>query len=99
LNNDFVHGQSAAFAERVIAEAGSDPSAQVDRAWWLALAREPSASERSAALAHLASQRGNLGAAANPDTAGATAEADLHKRALASLCHVLFNTNEFIYVD
>ncbi len=102
LNNDFVHVQSGAFAARVIAEAGSDPAAQIDRAWWLALAREPSASERSAALAHLAAQRRNLAADLNSDKAGsetASGEADLHKRALASLCHVLFNTNEFIYVD
>jgi hypothetical protein len=97
LNNEFVHEQSAAFAARVIAEAGSDASAQVDRAWWLALSRAPSGDERAAALEHLAAQRRNF--ATPPATDTSDGEADLNRRALASLCHVLFNTNEFIYVD
>ena len=29
----------------------------------------------------------------------AHAEAQLHRRALADLCHVLFNSNEFVYVN
>src|SRR4029078_7030860 len=41
LNNEFIHAQSTALAERVIADAGADPAAQVDAAWWLALARPP----------------------------------------------------------
>ncbi len=97
LNNEFVHEQSAAFAGRVIAEAGGDPAAQVDRAWWLALSRAPSSDERAAAIEHLAAQRRNFAMAPSADGSGS--EADLNKRALASLCHVLFNTNEFIYVD
>ena len=92
LNNDFVHQQSERFAERVAHEAGIESDARIDRAWWLALSREPVGAERAAALAHLASQHERFVAAGN-DAARA------EKLALASLCHVLLNTNEFIYID
>ncbi len=83
LNNAFVHEQSAALAERVTREAGEDPGEQVARAWWLALSRAPSDSERTAALEHL----------------GTSNDRGARSAALRSLCHVLLNTNEFIYVD
>jgi hypothetical protein len=98
LNNDFVHGQSAAFAARVIAETGQDQTAQIERAWWLALGRAPSDEERRAAAAHLAAQRGHLAESAAKDQKPLD-EGEASRRALASLCHVLFNLNEFIYVD
>jgi hypothetical protein len=98
LNNDFVHAQSAALAERVRREAPGDETAQIDRAWWLALGRPPRAGELAAAVAHLKTQRENL---ARPPAADAKPPADdqLSAAALASLCHVLVNLNEFIYVD
>ncbi len=98
LNNDFVHRQSEAFAGRVIAEAGAETAAQIERAWWLALARSPSDAEWEAALAHLQKQRDHFAsrAAGQGETLG---NDDPQRRALASLCHVLLNTNEFIYVD
>ena len=37
---------SDAFAERVKKEAGEDPSAQISRAWQLAVCRKPSDTER-----------------------------------------------------
>ncbi len=98
LNNEFVHQQSRAMAQRVILEAGPNQTSQVERAWSLALERAPTESERAAALAHLAAQHENL--ASRAAAAGHTlSEEDIHRQALASLCHVLFNTNEFIYVD
>ncbi len=98
LNNDFVHQQSGAFAARVIAEAGQDQAAQIERAWWLALGRAPDDDERRAAVAHLAAQREHLAASAakNQKTLD---DSEAVRLALASLCHVLFNLNEFIYVD
>jgi hypothetical protein len=84
LNNAFVHEQSRAFAARLHREVGEAREKQIDRAWWLALSRAPSDKERAAAIAHLEAQ-----AAGNADG----------DPALASLCHVLLNTNEFIYVD
>ncbi len=89
LNNEFIHQQSQAMAARVLAEAGHEPKAQIERAWWLALGRSPTDSEMSAAQAHLS----------GTSASEATADANASSRRLASLCHVLFNLNEFIYVD
>ncbi|HEY2840764.1 MAG TPA: DUF1549 and DUF1553 domain-containing protein [Pirellulales bacterium] len=90
LNNEFVHEQSEALARRVAKEAGGDLDARIELAWWLALSRAPAAEERAAAASHVARQRERY-AAQDPATADA--------RSLASLCHVLINLNEFIYVD
>ncbi len=83
LNNAFVHEQSRAFAARLHREVGENRVKQLERAWWLALSRAPTAKELAAALSHLEAQ---------------TSSGD-GDPALASLCHVLLNTNEFIYVD
>jgi len=91
LNNDFVHEQSEALARRVTNdETSGDLASRIDRAWWLALSRAPTAEEQTAAAAHVARQRERYAA-----VDAATAEA----RSLVSLCHVLINLNEFIYVD
>jgi hypothetical protein len=98
LNNDFVHQESTALAQRVRRDAPDDQYAQVERAWWLALSRAPTGDERAQAAAHLQTQRKNLTEQAN--AAGESLSDDvLHTQALASLCHVLLNLNEFIYVD
>ncbi len=86
LNNPFVHEQSAALAKRIGTKFGRKE--RVVRAWRLALGRDPREAETKAALAHLEKQAERF--ATRPD---ATLDA------LASLCHVLLNTNEFMYVD
>jgi cytochrome c553 len=53
LNGDFLNEQAAAFAERVVREAGGSPGAWVDRAWRLALSREPTRAEREVARSYL----------------------------------------------
>ena len=98
LNNHFVHEQSASLAVRVRREVGDDEKAQVEHAWWLALSRAPSESETAGALTHLATQRENLAAVITADNKP-RGDVDMRHSALASLCHVLLNLNEFIYVD
>jgi hypothetical protein len=100
LNNATVHEQSRALAKRVLATAeGKDAKSRIARAWQLALGRNPIAAETSAAMAHLLRQRDHFSKL--PDTAvrapGSEQNPDL--LALNSLCHVLLNANEFIYVD
>jgi hypothetical protein len=103
LNNEFVHAQSQQLAQRVIQHAGQDREAQIEFSWRFSLGRSPSSEERGAALAHLQQQREHF--------ADSLREADgeeqlsdgnrpaAERLALASLCHVLLNTNEFLYVD
>jgi len=88
MNNDWIHGQSKEFAERVM-KCSPDIEARIDSAWRFALGRSPSASEFSNAEAHLSRQRNNFVGTQN----------DPERAAWFSLCHVLINTNEFIYLD
>lgn len=96
LNNAFVHAQSTALARRILEhrpDAGRD---QVIRAAWQAtLLRNPTAAERRLARRHLEAQTGRYAGATSGG--GPTHAAALP--ALASLCHVLLNSNEFIFVD
>ena len=56
LNNHFVHGRSAHFARRLVADIGTGREAQIRRAWQLAFGREPSADEITAASTHVEEQ-------------------------------------------
>ncbi len=86
MNNRFAHEQSEALAKRANKE--SEEPKRIIAAWRIALARNPSATEAKAATEHLAKQRANF-----------ADRKDAEFRALASLCHVLLNLNEFVYVD
>jgi len=88
LNGDFAHEQSKAAAHRIIATEGSNSREQVEAAWLMVLARSPNSAEREASLDHLARQRARF-----------SKKADADELALASLCHVLINSNEFMFVD
>ncbi len=56
LNNHFVHDQSSAMARRILKEIGNDPAKGAERAWQLALGRNPTADETTAAVAHIKTQ-------------------------------------------
>jgi hypothetical protein len=53
FNGDFVNRQARHFAARLRAEAGDQPSAQIERAYRLALARKPTPAEKDAMLSFL----------------------------------------------
>jgi cytochrome c553 len=56
LNDEFIHRQAAAFAGRLVREAGADPAAQIRRAYQLAVNREPTAREMEIASELLSRQ-------------------------------------------
>ena len=87
LNNQFTHAQSEALAKRLAGHAAGTVE-QVKLAWQLAFGRNPSDGELGQAENHLHEQRQHFDGRNNPG-----------HLALASLCHVLLNCNEFIYVD
>lgn len=91
LNNAFVHEMSGAVAERILAKGNKDRGATVDEAWRIVMGRLPTQSEREASRAHLEAQEARFLSRAS--------ERDSGRLALASLCHVLLNANEFLYVD
>jgi hypothetical protein len=88
LNNDFIIQQSRYFAERVLQQAGPGNEPRIRAAYRLALSREPSSRELQANAGFLDRQREAHRAKASPET-----------EALADLCDVLLNLNEFLYIN
>lgn len=86
LNNDWVNGESTALAKRVLDSAKSNDD-RITAAWIFAFGRPPTPSERTSALAHILDLQHSL------------KTPDVELVAWTSLCHVLMNSNEFIYID
>ena len=85
LNGRFSMTQARRFAARVVTETpGGDPSTRIDRAFWLALGREATDEEQGLASDLLKRQ--------------AAESAKAPHRPLEHLCHMLLNSNEFLYV-
>jgi hypothetical protein len=102
LNNKFVMGQSTLFAERLRNEVGKDPLQQIRRAFRLSYGRPPDAKELEASHGFLKKQATyHQGLAAKLQEQGVDpAEIpEPAKAALIDLCHSLFNTNEFVYIN
>lgn len=96
LNNPFVHQQSESLANRAQAPANaSDRAEQVRQVWRLCLNRPPRHEELTAALRHLDEQQRYFASIPSSARSGRSDSS----MALASLCLVLLNTNEFLYVD
>jgi hypothetical protein len=73
-----------AFAKRVSNDSGMSADAWVDRAWKLAYLRTPTADERRSALEFLEKQAKVAGS---------------KDAALVDLCHMIVNSNEFLYLN
>jgi len=67
------------------------PEGQVDRAWRFVYSRPATDGERKEAIEFLDRQRAMLSARMPAKEA--------QKAALADLCHMLVNSNEFLYVN
>jgi len=93
LNNDFIHSRSEALA-RDIAARHSEVPKQIELIWQRTLGRNPRTAERRLAIQHLKTQHDRFQQAGSTNVATESAQ-----QALASLCHVMLNTNEFLYVD
>ena len=92
LNDRFVLEHAALFADRVAREAGSIARRRIELAFRVALARSPTEEEVAWSEQFLIDQEDAYKQAAPaPETPG--------RRALASLCHALFNLNNFLYVE
>ena len=91
LNGEFATSQAVEFARR-LTTAEVDATRRITLAFQLALSRPPTADEIDLSRELLEKQRRR--ALEQPEAKAD--EADL--QALAHLCHMLFNTNEFLYV-
>ena len=103
LNDKVAYEWSQAFAARVLKAAGIDEKAQVEQAYQLAYGRRPDGWEKDTALTFF-DQHGKLLAerkARNEDLAlPSEVPAGLdpaRAAALVDFCHMLLNSNEFVY--
>ncbi|MEX2285828.1 MAG: DUF1549 and DUF1553 domain-containing protein [Planctomycetaceae bacterium] len=98
FNGDFVNRQSRHLADRLLREAGDDKSKQIETAYRLALCRKPSVDELATWKQFLPDEADKLSAEAG--AAGRKlASADAHRLAIARMCRIIFNLNEFVYPD
>jgi hypothetical protein len=103
LNGKVSLDWAEAFAGRVIREAGSEVRAEVDQAYLLAYSRRPDPSERDIAMTFLDHQQSIIAKRqadgkklALPVSATIGME-DARAAALVDFCHMLLNSNEFVY--
>ena len=95
LNDAEVNEQSGFFAERVLETAGAQVEDQIDAAFRMALGRSPAPDEMGWARGFYDRESARYRAAAH----GVSDAAPPSQAALGGLCHVLFNSNEFLYVE
>lgn len=103
LNGNVVLSWAQSFAGRVLTEAGPDSKKQIERAYELAYSRKPDGTERDALETFLQKQRGIISERAQagkklalPPSMPESVD-KVHAAALVDLCHMLLNSNEFVY--
>jgi hypothetical protein len=105
MNNKLTLEWAQAFASRVIKEAGSDQTQQVKTAYRLAFGREPAASELNLARGFFEKHREILRERVTANEAlalpaGLPEEIVAQDGAtLVDFCHMLLNSNEFVYLN
>ena len=87
INGGWMLERAKAFAGRVRKAGGNEPEKLVASAYQMALARSPSAEETAAAIEFLRQQSGKADSV------------KVEPQAVVDLCHVLLNSNEFLYTD
>ncbi len=93
FNGEFSITEAMKIADRVIKEAGPDPIDEITRSYELTLIRKPTSGQKQIALKFLEDQTRLHQHDKNSDIGAARVNA------LADFCHVLINTNEFLYLD
>ena len=88
LNSKLTLEWARAFAERVLAQAGNDLPKQIESAFELAYCRPPQAREKKLAFEFLTAHREVIGD-----------KSDNGAPTLTDLCHMLLNSNEFVYTN
>jgi mono/diheme cytochrome c family protein len=97
MNNGVVSELAEAFARRIEMEAGADPAQQIARVYFVALGRAPDDGELALGRTSIAELTERWAKPAGNGTAPDRAEAA--RKALATYCHAILNSAEFLYVD
>ncbi|HEX3871606.1 MAG TPA: DUF1553 domain-containing protein, partial [Pirellulales bacterium] len=94
LNSSFSYGCAQGWAQRLVGASGKDVGALIELAYDEAFCRAPSDEERLAAKVFLE----RMDQLRHDETSRASSDVESLK-AFVDFCHVLFNSNEFLYVD
>ena len=99
MNNKMVHQLSLSFADRLISEAGTSASSQIQTLYLTAVGRPPDNAELGALIDSLVALRGQwethlVQNAKAPDAK--KLEPDAHRFALGNLVHAMMNSAAFL---
>ena len=98
-NSDMVRENSRYFAGRVVDAVGADVEKQVERVYVTALSRWPSAEERKMAGEKIRDLTRYWLEHLEKEIPAEPKEAKAEWLALATFCHTILNSAEFIYID
>ncbi len=99
MNGDLAQENSRFMAGRIIDRVGDDESSQVERAYLLAFARKPTGEEMKSATTALKRMQAEWLKTLQNDKPAEPLGKRGHWLALATLCHTLINSAEFLYID
>lgn len=98
MNNQTIQRESREIAGRVLAQS-SDEVGRIHTAWRIVLGRSPSTKEISFAQKHLLTMAQHWESKPLLELEKGSQSTEQELWIWASLCHVLINTNEFIFID
>ena len=99
MNSGIVRANSRYMAGRIIDEVGDDPAALVERVYLTALSRPPSAEERTDGVSTLTEMTRAWRRRLEEQVPMEPKRTKARWLALATLCHTVLNSAEFLYVD
>ncbi len=99
MNSDLARENARFMAGRIADAVGDDPKAQVERAYLLALARPPTPDELAASVSTMQQMGEQWKKSLEADRPAEPVATRSRWLALATLCHTLMNSAEFLYID
>jgi len=99
MNSDLVRENARFMAGRIADAVGDQPDAQVERAYLLALARKPTAEELRAAREAMERAIPEWTRKLEAEKPAEPVASRARWLALATICHTLMNSAEFLYLD
>jgi mono/diheme cytochrome c family protein len=99
MNGDLARENSRFMAGRIIDAVGEDPAAQIERAYLLALARKPTDDEVRTARTAMEAMTSEWMRKLEKDQPAEPVKSRARWLALATICHTLINSAEFLYID
>jgi hypothetical protein len=99
MNSDLVRENARFMAGRIADAVGDQPDAQIERAYLLALARKPTADELDAARQAMERSIPEWTRRLETERPAEPVASRARWLALATICHTLMNSAEFLYLD